>query len=108
MTTLYFKPKDGTEAREEMKNITPEAIDDDKFLYRDQFEALHEANQERVDQFKTDSKNNAVDILNIFKTTGRYIAIVQLKGDYFVYFDKKIFLRIGERLVREVNPKVAK
>lgn len=104
MITVFFKKKPGsTEPRKEIKEIFPDAIEQGTFYYNDKYDSLREVDQRMVDQFKTDSKAKAVEILNIFKPTHRYIAIVQSGPDYYVELDDCPMLRVGERLVREVN-----
>jgi hypothetical protein len=104
MTTLYLKKKPGdTGPRQEIKEITPECIEQGVFYFQDKYDSLCEVDQKQVDQFKTDSKSNAVKILDIFKPTGRYVCIVQSRKDYYVEIDENSMIRNGEKLIREVN-----
>lgn len=103
---MYYKPERGHTTGKEVRNIHPGGVEGSKFNYYDQYEVVHENDHEEVQYFVTDSKDSAIDIAVMFKGTGRYIAVVQVKATYYVWLDSidaKI-CPIGRR-VRTINDK---
>jgi hypothetical protein len=108
MTTLYLKPKKGDKYDyREIKNIRPGAVENYVFFYYNQYDQLCSEDQDKVQYFKADSKQAAIECANALKHTGRYIAIMQAKRDYYVFLDR-IDAEITAiypqgKLVREIN-----
>lgn len=105
MNTIYLN-KPGTRERVIVKNVTPEHIEEDMFYYRNQYDVLYGCKPENVDCIIAKNKSDAISYALIFKDLGIYIAVIQVKHDYYVWLrtvDKKVCPLGTGRIVREWN-----
>jgi hypothetical protein len=85
MATIYLK-KPGEKETREIKNVTPNAVEDDLFYYTNQYDTLCGARTFNLAYIITDTKPDAIRIADMCKHTGQYIAVIQVKHDYYIWF----------------------
>jgi len=103
MTSIFLSPNKDDLMPREIMNIIPEAIEDCTFFYSYTLEKFGSCDQACVIGFRTNTKLEAEKCTRVLKHTGRYMAIVKSSSNYFVKFDTIPVIKVGERIVKEVN-----
>ena len=72
---------------EEVKNIKIGGVENDKFYYYNIYDQLCEIDQVHCLRFVCDNKKEAIEIVDAFRCTKRFIAILVIKNHYYVCLD---------------------